>query len=80
MVKKKMETCIYNIAEISWGKPAPRPGLFVTPTWCEVSDNLIYSPIHQVFPGANTAVTGVLGGRWLTRGFGAVAGEGEGMG
>ena len=61
-----METCLYNIAKISWGKPAPRPGLFVTPTWCEVSDNLIYSPIHQVFPGANTAVTGVLGGRWRT--------------
>ena len=61
-----METCIYNIAEICWGKKEPRPGLFVTPTWCEVSDNLIYSPIHQVFPGANTAVTGVLGGRWRT--------------
>jgi hypothetical protein len=61
-----METCIYNIAEICWGKKEPRPGLFITPTWCQKSDNLIYSPIHQVFPGANTAVTGVLGGRWRT--------------
>ena len=61
VVQKILETCIYNIAEICWGKKEPRPGLFVTPTWCEVSDNLIHSPIHQVFPRANTAVTGVLG-------------------
>ena len=74
-----METCIYNISIIRWGKPAPRPGLFVTPTWCEVSDNLIYSPIHQVYPGANMAVTSVLGGRWRTGG-GSRGGGGQGDG
>ena len=74
-----METWIYNIAVISWGKLAPQPGLFVTPMWCEVSDNLIYSPIHQTFPGANTAVTSVLGGSWRTGG-GSHGGGGRGDG
>ena len=74
-----METCIYNIAEICWGQPEPRPGLFLTLTWCEKSDNLIYSPIHQLYPGSNTAVTGVLGGRWRTGG-GSRGGGGRGDG
>ena len=75
-----METCIYNIAKICWGQPEPRPGRFLTLTWCEKSDNLIYSPIHQLYPGSNTAVTGVFGGRWRPWGGGAVWGEGGGMG
>ena len=74
-----METCIYNIAEICWGQPEPRPGLFLTLTWCEKSDNLIYSPIHQLYPGSNTAVTSVLGGRWRTGG-GSRGGGGRGDG
>ena len=72
-----METCIYNIAEICWGQPEPRPGLFLTLTWCEKSDNLIYSPIHQLYPGSNTAVTNVLGGGGGLE-VGAVGGDGIG--
>ena len=74
-----METSIYDIAVIRWGKLAPRPGLGETPMWCKVSDNLNYSPIHQVYPGANMAVTIVLGGRWQMGG-GSREGEGWRMG
>ena len=74
-----METCICDIAVISWGKLAPRPCLGETPTWCKVSDKLNYSPIHQVYTEANTAVTVVLGQRWR-RGGGSRGGEGWGDG
>ena len=74
-----METCIYNIAEICWGKPEPRPGLFVKITCSAFSRNLYYSPIHPIYPGSNTAVTGVLGGRWRTGG-GSRGGGGRGDG
>ena len=52
VVEKKMETCIYNIAEICWGKPEPRPGLFVKITCGAFSRNLYYSPIHPLYPSA----------------------------